>query len=509
MDETGLEGEDVLGRIPPEQTSAPTRGEHESDTDSTDSSSAEDEPVTVTFEKDEIVSLIQNHPPLMASTPLSDKSGIQSMLDATEYSQLPYGPIDHRPILRPRNKTDEQAAVDVDIDEVVELRVNARLQLILEKAELKSSKEAEEKMEAFLEEHKIHSHEHFNDELHGRAATFACVMRGGRPLLHYGNPKMRCNLYSITKSLTSLVIINDVLNGRLPKGMANIDYDLGELMEVFFCETAPPSPLSKFNGLTLPMLMNHVSGIDDIPLTAKTVIDLILKEKNTQNIVGRFLTTYSPTASFKYSPVLGYAMVGALYELLQGGGPYIKDTCQAIFLRDIWKPNTWHWREDDGEDVCRHSFAFSEVFTTGENMVALGLSLLRDHRPLLEYIVDDTKPYPHYIKHAQSTGAASYGHHPEGSESAKKIEYAYSEGWWILRRSAKERYLVAIGWLGQYLMIGVDNDVVAVRQHELGKIAADADVREEARKKKNVIIPNYHEFFPAHVISFLDHLGLE
>jgi CubicO group peptidase (beta-lactamase class C family) len=538
-DETGLEGEDVLGRISPEPERASTPSEDEPDVESTTSESEEDGPIKVTFEEEEepitppttgIIFRIDEPRIIMASTPSRDISGIHIILDDTNHSAS---------VVIETVEIEDESHSKHDLPHVhdpgviavaravygpredFELIVNERVQAALQKAaddalvasaaaDLKEAQESGERIEAFLEGHKIHSHEHFHEELHGRAATFACIMRGGRPLLHYGNPQKRCNLYSITKSFTALVIMNDVLYNRLPTGLSKIDYDIGELMEVFFCEKLPFS-MDRFNGLTLPMLMNHVSGIDDIPLTAKTVIDLIVQEKNTQNIVGRFLTTYSPKAPFKYSPVLGYAMVGAIYELLWECGPYIKDTFEATFLRGIWRSNTWHWREDDGEDLCRHSFAFSEVFTTGQNMVDLGLALLEYHRPLLEHIADDTKPYPHYTKHAQSAGAASYSstHWPEAHQegSSEKIDYDYSEGWWIIRRSPKERYLVAIGWLGQYLMIGLDNDVVAVRQHELGKPATDADVREQARKKKNVIIPNYHEFFPAHVISFLDHLG--
>ena len=375
---------------------------------------------------------------------------------------------------------------------------------------------ASDRMAALLKVHHIRSHAHFHEELHGRAATFACVYdtRKGEPLIKYGNGKTKCNLYSITKSLSALVIIDDHLRGTLPIGMDSLDDDISIIVEAFFCERRldmdnPPPPPDTFTGLSLAMLMNHSAGVDEIPLTAENVIKLVVKEKNTQNIIGRFLNHYNPKASFKYSPVLGYAMVGAIYEILKEGGTCLKDECEARFLKGVWPRNTWHWREDEGEDICKHSFAFSEVFTTGENMVELGIALLYRHRPLLDYILDENKPHPHYIKYAQSGGSSSYsardGHHESHNpHNPHAIEYAYSEGWWILKRSPSRRYLVGIGWLGQYLMIGVDDGIVAVRQHEFGKIATDADAREQARKKKNVIIPNYHECFPMHVISFLD-----
>jgi hypothetical protein len=204
-------------------------------------------------------------------------------------------------------------------------------------------------------------------------------------------------------------------------------------------------------------------------------------------------------------------MVGVIYEALKDRGLYLKEECERRFLRGIWPRNSWTWREDEGEDVCKHSFAFSEVFTTGENMIELGVLLLEAHRNIIEYILDDTKPYPHYIKQAHSSGASSYssthGHRPVEGPAPKTIEYGYSEGWWIFKKSKRQRYIVGIGWLGQYLMIGADDGIVAVRQHELGKPAMDPDVRHQARRKKGVIIPNFHECFPAHVLAFLESLA--
>jgi len=555
-DSTPLEGEEILGQIPAE---LPAQGNPEGDPpvdkNPTEEAPIEekthtlptDEPVNVVFEptQDE-PTLEEDESVVMAATETSE---INENKDDTTL-EVDVNPVDINPVddaveiaATRKEEAEYRAAIQAQLEAEFERSLQKRFQDALEKtvsaalaaavqaeveakaalgreAEAREHQEHEDRMTALLEEHKIESHEHFVSELTGRAATFACIFDTniGEPILRVGNGKMKCNLYSITKSLSALVIIDDLLGDNLPTGMESLDDDIGDLMEVFFCERHlvgdnKPPPLGDFEGLTLAMLMNHVSGIDDIPLAVDKIIKIIMEEKNTQNIVGRFLNRYSPKASFKYSPVMGYAMVGAIYEILKERGTYIKDQCEARFLAAVWPKNSWHWREDDGEDICRHSFAFSEVFTTGENMVNLGILLLNKHRRILEYILDDTKSYPHYIKHAHSGGASSYSNDQSHSRAArddesKSIEYAYSEGWWILRRSRTQRYVVGVGWLGQYLMIGVDDGIVAVRQHELGKVAPNEDVRAQARLKKNVIVPNYHESFPAHVLSFLESLRI-
>jgi hypothetical protein len=557
-DSTPLEGEEILGQIPAE---LPTQGNSDADTPPAETPAEEtpieeippqvdDEPVSVVFEStQDQLTLKEDKLALEHVVIMFDKSELAENKDDTtpEVVEMQIEPdaqasqID-APVESVKEADDKAAAAaQLELEAEFELKLKVQMQDAIDRAvtsalaaaaqadvEAKAAleREAAEKQEtedearmaAILNEHKIHSHEHFVSELTGRAATFACIFDTtiGESILRVGNGKMKCNLYSITKSLSALVIVDDLLRNNLPTGMGSLDDDIGDLMEVFFCERHlvgdnKPPHLSEFEGLTLAMLMNHVSGIDDIPLAADKIIKIIVEEKNTQNIIGRFLNHYSPKAGFKYSPVMGYAMVGAIYEILKEGGTYIKDECASRFLGEIWPKNSWHWREDDGEDICRHSFAFSEVFTTGENMVNLGILLLNKHRRILEYILDDTKPYPHYIKHAHSGGASSYSNdqshaNPLREDESKSIEYAYSEGWWILRRSKTRRYVVAVGWLGQYLMIGVDDGIVAVRQHELGKVAPDEDVRAQARLKKNVIVPNYHESFPAHVLSFLDSL---
>jgi len=358
-----------------------------------------------------------------------------------------------------------------------------------------------------LAQYPLRDREHFEDEIDARAGTYACVYdtTNKKTLLEYGNPHIKSDLFSVTKSLTSLVILHDMSNTRSDE----LNMDIGRLMGVFYFKrnrdaNNPPPPPGTFKGLTLAMLMNHVAGIDEIPLNASSVVDLIVGEKNLQNIVGRYLGKYKKNSPFKYSPILGYAIVGCIYELLRNRGKYIKERFSEVFVRDVWDEFTWDWRTDDGKDICEHTLTFSEVHTTGENMLKLGISLLQNHRDLVEYILDDEKPYPCYIKDANHAGASSYGRRHGTAMAATKSHYDYSMGWWILRYSSSRRYIIAIGWLGQYLIVGPDDGIVAVRQHAFGQPVRDLRVRHENSLKTATFIPNHHEHFPIHVMAFLD-----
>jgi hypothetical protein len=97
---------------------------------------------------------------------------------------------------------------------------------------------------------------------------------------------------------------------------------------------------------------------------------------------------------------------------------------------------------------------FMGMTMTGAQMVEVGTRLVSEerHRRVLEFIYDwkDSAPVP-------------VGKYPS------RQGWRYSFMWWIPPKSASmdSRWLVCIGFLGQYIVVDIDNRVVGVRQHKL------------------------------------------
>ncbi len=292
------------------------------------------------------------------------------------------------------------------------------------------------------------------------------------------------NLYSSTKSICGLVIAHDVMASGY-----DIHKDISDIVQFLAPNVVwTPGP----GGLTLAHFMHHTSGINDVDFKDPAVVaDLIFRKKNTHSMIEDYVASVAVGAPFNYSPCLGYMLVGAIYELDKRKDDRtfsIAQRCSELFFTK--NMNSWHWPTCEGQDICRHTFAFSEFHASGHDMIELGRNLLVNHRPLLEHILNTANPS--YVRHARS-GRAGGSDTTSGYEVF--VDYDYSYGWWILPGTG---VLTTIGLGGQYILIDTLQDLVGVRQQGniFSKERADGGVRLELFQKKKSFVINSHETFP-------------
>lgn len=313
------------------------------------------------------------------------------------------------------------------------------------------------------------------------ASVFDCILN--RIIASCGSDSKIRNLYSTTKSLCGLVIAHDVMT---------TGYDIHKDVSDIVAFIIPGCSLVK--KITLAHLMHHTGGVNDVNFAdPATMFDLMTRKKNTHSILADYVCDVQPDSPFNYSPILGYMLVGAIYELDKRKTDRdfsIRDRCQTLFFTR--RMNAWHWRMCDGQDVCNHTFAFSDFEASGEDMLELGINLFRHHRDLLDFIMDSRGKA--YVKHARSSRA---GGTEEGTKTGEEvfIDYDYSYGWWIIPRTG---VLTTIGLGGQYIVIDTFQELIGIRQQGevFMKERGNGDVRLELFRKKKSFVTNSHETFP-------------
>jgi len=311
------------------------------------------------------------------------------------------------------------------------------------------------------------------------AAVYDVIL--GRVVAEVGSNRIIRNLYSTTKSLCGLVIAHDVMTNGY-----DIHRDVSDIIKLIVqCSEVSP--------ITLAHLMHHTGGINEIDFTDPSVIlDAIFRKKNTHDILGDYLTKLEPGSPFKYSPILGYMLVGAIYELDKRKTDRsfsLKNRCAELFFTP--KMVSWEWRMCDGQDVCNHTFAFSDFCASGQDMLELGRNLMRNHSKLLEFIMT---PGPAYVKNARSSRASGPGLTDEsGMEVCVRHDYSY--GWWILSGT---KTLMSIGLGGQYIVLDTHQRLIGIRQQGdvFIKERNDEGVRWELFRKKRSAVINSHETYP-------------
>lgn len=330
--------------------------------------------------------------------------------------------------------------------------------------------------------------------------TYASIYtETGERLAEMGESVRMCNLYSSTKSLVGLVIAHDTLFDNFDP-MQDIS---GWLRLIVRKDVFVP------DGVPLMALLNHCSGISRIQLSDPlNALDLITRRKNTQATIGDYLTSINPAnAPFFYSPILGYMVAGAVYELIKkekNRDFTIKKRCQELFFPAGWREGRdWEWTECHGVELCKHTYAFSNFYTTGRGMQQLGQNLLRNHLPLLKFILARKTPGS-YVRHARSS-RASGGSDRAGGEVA--VDYDYSFGWWLLPAAET---LTTIGLGGQYIVLNLQDKVVGVRQQAtlLNNVRAPW-VIEEIKSKKRGYVLSTHETFPLLVRDYAERRAVD
>lgn len=336
----------------------------------------------------------------------------------------------------------------------------------------------------------------FKEVCTDRGATHAAiyeVLSSGktRKLAFMGNDSISCNGYSMTKSLVGLLIFHDVLyNGY------DVEIDVTGILRFL----SPKIIISK-SPVTLSDLLHHTAGLNPIHFEDPTVLlDLLFRRNDTRAIIEDYLREASGGSHFNYSPVLGYMLAGAVYELDKRRTNRcfsIREECARLFFPEGM--SYWEWQTCKGADICNHTYAYSEFKTDGEGMKHIGVNLLVKHRRLLEFILDWEKPSSMYVRNARSS-SASAGNIDSDKGGEIMLNYDYSGGMWVLQ---KQRVVVAIGLAGQYLVLSLDQNLVGVRkQTEIFSKSRTTYVGYELTLKKSGMFVNTHESFPLLVHHF-------
>lgn len=321
-------------------------------------------------------------------------------------------------------------------------------------------------------------------------AVFAAVARVDQVLCQTGNSGISANLYSSTKSVVGLCIAHAVLYEGF-----DVSMDVSEYVRVL-CPRIERVP----DGLTLAEILTHRTGISEINFSEpKKVLEFLVHSQDTHGRLADFVSGIYRDRPFYYSPVLGYMLAGAVYELVRRRADErysILETCRRLFFPAEIE-GQWSWPECSGRALSKHTVAFSELHMTGAGMLRFAQNLLARHRPLLEFILKK-KTDGSYTRHARSATASS----GSGSDSGKPlaqggevlIDYDYSLGWWVLPGSG---IVTAIGLGGQYVTIDLRQSVVGVRQQrQILSQQRATHVGAEMLMKRHGLILNSHETFP-------------
>jgi CubicO group peptidase (beta-lactamase class C family) len=309
--------------------------------------------------------------------------------------------------------------------------------------------------------------------------------------LEHGPEVPLTNCYSMTKSLFGLVVAHDVLYDGF-----DATFDVSEYLRLFW----PGVCIDADHPVRFCDLLNHRAGLNEIDFSdVSTLFNLLFRHKDSHSFFADYLRCAAGGAAFQYSPVLGYMLAGAIYELVkrekQGpGAPLfsIANRCSELFFP---KGMECEWRTCAGASICMHTLTFSEFRTDRKSLRLLAQNLMRNHRPLLDFITSQTHPrkqglYVHRARSASASGGLATG----GGGDEVVMNYDYSLGWWILPGCDT---LCAIGLGGQYIVLCPTIGVFGVRQQPRIMTKERIDpVAVETIGKRRSFISNTHETYP-------------
>jgi hypothetical protein len=328
------------------------------------------------------------------------------------------------------------------------------------------------------------------------AGVYRCRPDGPETLADVGEDGVSLNCYSMTKSLFSLVLAHDMMNGR-----PGFDSDMDVSGHLRHLTGGEHSTISIGRPVHFRDLINHTAGINGINMGAPDVlIDLLLRRKDSHSLVSDYLTSASGGSPFNYSPVLGFMLAGMIYELEKrriDPSYSIAEECKNLFFLGL--PGYWEWPACRGAGICKHTWVFSQFQASRKFLRALGHRLLTRHSDVLGFISRE-KPNGMYVRRARSSLAS--GGVVEGTQTGNcevMIDYDYSMGWWIL---PGRKAMCAIGLGGQYLVLDRANGVIGVRQQtEITANMRTLRVSNEIGRKRRSAIVNSHETFPLLAIN--------
>lgn len=284
-------------------------------------------------------------------------------------------------------------------------------------------------------------------------STYACVWGKGHLIWEVGNRNTVGRAWSVTKSLSvgyhaakaqmeGLINVNDMV----------IDY------------INPTNPIrDRVHGVTLNMLLTQRSGLVTTEFGVTDIQTRLermgkdLSATTAPHLVSGRTQPEGEDAPFSYdnaaSQVAGIAFESMVRTKTNNPRYLIRDEAFGDLLRGI--DAEWPYGSAPANPLDVFTSTFMGLSMTGAQMLEVGTRLVTEerHRKVLEFIYD----WPHYAELPEDVYPGRKG-------------WRYSFMWWIPSKevSMGHRWLVCIGFMGQYIVIDLDNHVVGVRQHKMG-----------------------------------------
>jgi len=311
-------------------------------------------------------------------------------------------------------------------------------------------------------------------------ATFVAISTPGGKMQSMGEPRVVADIYSITKSVFGLLVAKahfDHLGNKIEAKRFNVMDTAYSMMSKV--SSNPDQPINRIAtlvcGATLNDLLTQTSGVQTEEVSYKDIMEIPRGTKDLSEWAAEKVTKLRDAdyaddperepVPFHYNNVMtqvaefAYAFrMRQIYNHMKPGS-WAKFTTKNEGMRTIFDKipsfGGVEWLEGRSNNrMLQSTMVFMGIKLTGLQLYQLGMMLVHDAEwyRVLEFIHS-------WEAHAKI---------PEkGYPTRQGWRYAFL--WWIPNEEAfdGQRYLVAIGLFGQYLVINLDLKIVAVRQHNL------------------------------------------
>lgn len=296
-------------------------------------------------------------------------------------------------------------------------------------------------------------------------------------------------MWSLTKSIFGLCVVYEIVHHGF-----DVLADVSE-----YIRTLCPDAVIDADAVSLADIMTHTTGISPVPLASLgDILDFFAARQSTHSKLARYVKYISRARRFQYSPILGFMLAGAIFELQMrkktGNHRFsLQKRCEELFFPASIK-GQWQWSVCDGLELCNHTMAYSELQMTGAAMQRLLCNVAQKHSDLFAFLLTPREDGT-YVRHARSV-SASGGEQSgtRGGDAEVLIDYDYSLGWWII---PADQIVTGIGLGGQYMTFDTVRGTVGVRQQcNILLRNRTTFVESELLYKKESMLLNSHETFP-------------
>lgn len=285
-------------------------------------------------------------------------------------------------------------------------------------------------------------------------ATYAAFSLGARDVVTVGDATDKGPVWSVTKSFGGLVIANAAMR------RGGIDV-MQPVRDMLFVETNPV--VGHMGNVSLNSILTQTSGVSadefgfgDIYIRLKNGTDI--EKLVAEHLTGQRVEPLNAPAPFVYNnamtQVAEFAYMGWKRQKTGTWRHSLKTEAMSLIFRPAGI-GMLEWTESETTKGPQHQSTaiFMGISMTGAQMLQVGKYLVNNAntRAILNFIYD----WPHKAE--------------VPPEYSNRQGWHYAFFWWIPppERTRGWRWLVAIGLMGQYMVLDLTNRAVAVRQHNI------------------------------------------